>query len=142
MYDAEDERVLEGGRQVGGGHALDHADEERGEQRAQDAAEAAEGHDGVGEDGEGEPRLRVHGEEVGEDDAGDRHQRRAQAPGHRVHALGADAHEHGGLAVLGCRLERQAEVRAVDQEVEEQEQGQRDEAADEQRHADANAADA
>src|SRR5215831_19933064 len=66
---AEHEGILEGGREVHHGDALDHADQERGAERAEDAPEAAEGHDRVGEYGEGQAHLRVHGEEVREDDA-------------------------------------------------------------------------
>src|SRR5258705_7045501 len=48
----KDEGVLEGRRQVHHGDALDHADEERREERAEDATEAAERDDGVRQHGE------------------------------------------------------------------------------------------
>src|SRR5262245_40711308 len=87
-------------RRAGGGR--------RGAQLSQDAPEAAGRDDGVREDSEGESCLRVDGEEVGKDDAGDRDQRRAQAPGHRVHALGPDADQHRGVPILRRGLEREA----------------------------------
>src|SRR5205823_5496038 len=67
----EHEGVLERRRQVDDGHALDHADDEGGQQRAEDAAEPAEGDDGVREHGELQSDLRIEGEEVDEDGAGD-----------------------------------------------------------------------
>src|SRR5712664_4523358 len=60
----EHEGVLERRRQVDDGHALDHPDEERGEQRAQDAAESAERDDGIGQNGELQADLRIDGEAI------------------------------------------------------------------------------
>src|SRR6266705_6756395 len=60
----EHEGVLEGRRQVDDRDALDHPDEERGEQRAQDAAEPAERDDGIGQHGELQADLRIDGEEI------------------------------------------------------------------------------
>src|SRR6185503_20295315 len=68
---AEHEGVLEGGREVHHGDALDHAHQQRGAERAEDAPEPAERHDRVGEHGEGQADLGIHGEEVCEDDASD-----------------------------------------------------------------------
>src|SRR3989442_12371474 len=79
----EHEGVLERRRQVDDGHALDHPDEERGEQRSQDAAEPAERDNGIGQNGELQADLRVDGEEMDQNRARDGRQRGAQPPANR-----------------------------------------------------------
>src|SRR4029453_14911771 len=78
----EHERVLEGGREEHDGDALDDAHQQSGAERAENAPEAAQRHDRVGQTGEGKAHLGVDGEEVSEDDAGDAHERGAEAPRH------------------------------------------------------------
>src|SRR2546429_4595389 len=112
----EHEGVLERRRQVDDGDALDHADDEGGQQRAENAAEPAEGDDGVREHGELQPDLRIDGEEVDEDGAGDGDEGGAEAPGDREHALGSDADEAGRAAILAGGLPPQPELPPPDQQ--------------------------
>src|SRR2546423_2728670 len=130
----EYEGVLERRRQVDDGHALDHPNEERGEQRAQDAAEAAERDDGVGQHGELQADLRIDGEEIDQNRARDGHQPSAQAPGYREHALRPDADEPGGVAVLAGGLQGQPELRTLDEQIERQEEQQRQPGGEKQGH--------
>src|SRR5947209_1812506 len=113
----EHEGVLERRRQVDDGHALDHADDEGGEQRAEDAAEPAEGDDGVREHGELQPDLRIDGEEVDEAGAGDGDEGGPEAPRDGEHTLRRDADETGRIAILAGGLQRQPELRPLDQQI-------------------------
>src|SRR5438128_6925389 len=135
----EHEGVLERRRQVDDGHALDHADDEGGQQRAEDAAEPAEGDDGVREHGELQPDLRIDGEEVDEDGAGDGDEGGAEAPRDGEHALRPDADETGRVAILAGGLQRQPELRPLDQQIQREEEQEREPGRRQQRHPEGDA---
>src|SRR6516225_608888 len=135
----EDKGVLERGREIDRRDALNHAHQERGQERAEDRAEPPERDDGVGEDGEREAYLREDGKEVGEDRPSDGDERGAETPGDGKQLLRPDADEHRRLAVLGRRLQGQPKLGPVDEEVEGQEQDQREQRADQERDAEGNA---
>ena len=81
------------------------------------------------------PHLGEDVEEHREQRAGHAHAAGPDAPAEREHALGVDAHQRGGLAVLGGRLEREARLGAADEPVQPREGGEGAHAGHELRQA-------
>ena len=132
--------LVDGADQVGG-QRLDHADAQAGDQRARHAAEAAQA-----DDDEGDQRQRFADgggdvEEQRDQRAGDAGGGGADAPGDRLHAVGADAHQHGGVAVLGHRQQAAAQRGAGQHQVHAEGDDQRQDTGQQARRLDPQAAD-
>src|SRR5207245_9217023 len=118
---------------------LYEAHDDAGQEGGGDMAEAAEGNRDIRKKGERRSHVGEDVEEHGEKGARRAHAAGPDGPAEGEHPLRVDAHEHGGLAVLGRRLEGQPRLRLPDEPVEEAEGAERPHARHELGQADEDA---
>ena len=122
----EEEHLPVGRRDVVAAERLHDADADAAEQRALDAAHAAEHDDHEGDQHEVEPDGRKHREQRHHHAGGEPDQRGAAGEGDEEDARHRDAHELRRLAVLHGGADRLAEIGRLEHELQPDRAGDRD----------------
>ena len=108
------------GRHIVAAERLNNADANAAEQRAFDAAHAAEDHDDERDQNEIESDGRKHGKQRHHDASRQADQRGATRKCDEEYSRNRNAHQHRGLAVLDRRADGLAEIGGADQPLQEQ----------------------
>ena len=100
----------------GAEHVLQHADQEAAEHRAARAVDAADQRRGEGVQQDAAHHVRIEVDDRRHHHAGDRADRRGEAPAEREHPADADADQPARLRVLRRGAHREAERREAEEQ--------------------------